>query len=92
MKLDDFEFERWFADSGLSHRDVAYAAWSAGVKYERTGCVRLASSVWDSIATHLAKMIRLRGHQMAPARRVSLAVTVSNESRTELWNQEKSTP
>jgi hypothetical protein len=64
VKLDEFEFERWFASSGLNHKDEAYAAWSAGVKYERTGCVRLASSVWDAMATELAKMIRLRSHAM----------------------------
>jgi hypothetical protein len=65
MKLDEFEFEKWFAGSGLDHKDVAYAAWLAGVKYERTGCVRLATSVWDAMATELAKMIRLRTHAVA---------------------------
>lgn len=62
MKLDDFHFEKWFAESGFEHKEIAFAAWSAGVKYERVGCVRVASSVWDSIAEQIAKMIRLRGH------------------------------
>lgn len=63
MKRDDFEFDSWFATSGLEHRDVARQAWLAGIKYERTGCVRLASTVWDTIAEEIAKMIRLRGHE-----------------------------
>jgi hypothetical protein len=63
MKLDDYECEKWFKDSGLEDKNAAYQAWTAGLKYERVGCVRLASSVWDSMAESIAKMIRLRGHE-----------------------------
>ncbi len=63
MKLDDYEFEKWFKDSGLEDKEAAHKAWTAGLKYERVGCVRLASSVWDSVAENIAKMIRLRGHE-----------------------------
>lgn len=63
MRRDDFEFERWYKDAGLGDKDAAHKAWLAGLKYERVECIRLASAIWDSIATNIAKAIRLRSHE-----------------------------